>query len=144
MSNGLRIHHIGVVVDDISDATAFLTDVLGITVGEIVDLGPGTGRVAMAPCGPVQIELIEYADPERRRARLGDDVARIEHIAFDVADAEKVRAELAAKGVGFAGPTRVRPDCTTFFTTPETCDGVMYQFRQPHDRGRDGEREVGQ
>ncbi|GHE80488.1 hypothetical protein GCM10017786_08280 [Amycolatopsis deserti] len=127
----LRVHHVGIVVDDIDEAARFMRDVLDLRVREIVDLGPGAGRVAMVDCGPVHLELIDYSDPVRRESRLGSDAARIEHIAFDVDDAERTRGKLEAHGVRLDGPVKVRPDCTTFFTTPESCDGVRYQFRQP-------------
>lgn len=123
-----KIHHIGVVVDNMEDAVSFLQEKLGIDVGEVTDLGPG--KVAWAPCGDVQIELLEYKDPERRNKRLGSAQAVIEHIAFDVADADAEYAELAAKGIEFEGPPNSWNDRRTFFTTPASCDGVMYQFRE--------------
>lgn len=126
-----RIHHIGVVVDNIDDAVTFMRDTLGINVGEVTDLGPG--KVAWAPCGDVSIELLEYMDPEYKRTRLGAADAVIEHIAFATDDADTDYAELADKGVEFAGPPNSWHDRRTFFTTAESCDGVMYQFRQQLD-----------
>jgi catechol 2,3-dioxygenase-like lactoylglutathione lyase family enzyme len=131
MAKDRRIHHIGVVVDDIEEARTFLQDVLGIQVDEVIDLGPG--KVAWAPCGDVQIELLEYLEPERKRKRLGSAEAVIEHICFHVDDADTEYAELASKGVEFAGPPKVWNDRKAFFTTPGSCDGVMYQFREPVD-----------
>ncbi|WP_181779128.1 VOC family protein [Pseudonocardia pini] len=125
----LTVDHIGIVVDDLDEAVAFLRDVLGLTIDEIFDVGPA-GRGAMVAAGPVHLELVEYAQPERRREGLRGGTARIEHIAFDVADAERAHAALTARGVEVEGGLRVRSDCTTFFTTPESCDGVMYQFRE--------------
>jgi catechol 2,3-dioxygenase-like lactoylglutathione lyase family enzyme len=123
-----KIHHIGVLVDNIEEAVAFLQDKLGIKVDEVIDLGPG--KVAWAPCGEVSIELLEYMDPEYKRKRLGSAEALIEHIAFDVADADAEYTELAAKGIEFAGPPKSWNDRKTFFTTAASCDGVMYQFRE--------------
>ena len=131
MTKDRRIHHIGVVVDDIEEARAFLENILGIRVGETIDLGPG--KVAWAPCGEVQIELLEYLEPEYKRKRLGAAEALIEHICFHVDDVDAEYAELAEKGVTFAGPPNVWNDRKSFFTTRESCDGVMYQFREPVD-----------
>lgn len=140
MPRQLQIHHIGVVVDDLDEAITFYTDILGAEVGEITDLGPKAGRVAFAQCGAVQVELIDYAPGERRRDRLGDQEAVIEHIAFHVDSADDAYAELAAKGVGFAGPPNSWHDRRTFFTTSQTCDGVMYQFREPIEPGSTDEQ----
>jgi catechol 2,3-dioxygenase-like lactoylglutathione lyase family enzyme len=131
MTKDRRIHHIGVVVDNIDDAVTFLQEKLGIEVGEVTDLGPG--KVAWAPCGDIQIELLEYLEPERRRQRLGSAEAVIEHIAFAVADADAEYAELAEKGIEFSGPVNSWNDRRSFFTTAESCDGVMYQFREQLD-----------
>ncbi|KXX54204.1 VOC family protein [Rhodococcus sp. LB1] len=127
-----RVNHIGIVVADMDSAVAFFENVLGIEVPQVIDLGPAVGRVAMAPCGPVEIELIDYADPARRAKHLGNEQARIEHVAFDVEDAESSYEQLESAGVGFAGPLKTRPDCTTFFTDPATSHGLMFQFREPH------------
>jgi catechol 2,3-dioxygenase-like lactoylglutathione lyase family enzyme len=131
MSKDRRIHHIGIVVDNIDEARDFLSGKLGISVGEVTDLGPG--KVAWAPCGDVQIELLEYMDPEYKRKRLGAAEAVIEHIAFHVDDVDAEFVELRDKGIEFHGLPNAWHDRKTFFTTPESCDGVMYQFRQPID-----------
>ena len=125
----LRIHHVGIVVDDLRESIAFMRDVLGLEAEDVLDLGPG--QVAWVRCGTVMLELLQYSDPARRRERLGDAPAVIEHIAFHTDDADATYAELAAKGVTFEGPPRVWKDRKSFFTKPESCDGVMYQFREP-------------
>jgi catechol 2,3-dioxygenase-like lactoylglutathione lyase family enzyme len=131
MAKDRRIHHIGVVVDNIEEAKVFLENVLEIGVGEVIDLGPG--KVAWAPCGDVQIELLEYLDPEYKRKRLGSAEALIEHICFHTDDVDAEYKELSEKGVEFAGPPNVWNDRKACFTTPASCDGVMYQFREPVD-----------
>jgi catechol 2,3-dioxygenase-like lactoylglutathione lyase family enzyme len=131
MSEDRRIHHIGIVVDNIEEACEFLSVKLGITVGDVEDLGPG--KVAWAPCGDVQLELLEYKDPEYKRKHLGAADALIEHIAFHVDDADAEYLKLRDKGIEFRGLPNSWHDRKTFFTTPESCDGVMYQFREPID-----------
>ncbi|MFC5948995.1 VOC family protein [Pseudonocardia lutea] len=129
MSKDRRIHHVGIVVDDIDQAKGFLQGILDIAVDDVIDLGPG--KVAWAPCGEIQIELIEYSDPEYKRKRLGSSEAVIEHICFHTDDADAEYAELAEKGVQFTGPPKAWNDRKAFFTTAASCDGVMYQFREP-------------
>jgi hypothetical protein len=45
---------------------------------------PGRLRAAFYQCGETQIEIIEVDEPEEQAQRLGDDTARIEHIAIEV------------------------------------------------------------
>jgi catechol 2,3-dioxygenase-like lactoylglutathione lyase family enzyme len=130
MSNDKRIHHIGIVVDDLTEAIDFLTGVLGLEVARTLEAPDRGGlKAAFLPCGDAQIELIELSDPEARRDRLGSAQARIEHIAVQVDDVQATFASLGSKGVEFttAEPETLGPN-TFFFTTPESSDGVSYQF----------------
>ena len=133
MPIGKRIHHIGIVVDNLGAAVSFLTDTVGLEVTQTLDIPERGGlKAAFLPWGNAQIELIEVSEPEVRRTRLGDSAARIEHIAVEVDDLAAAAAALAAKGVEF---TTEQPlggaGMTFYFTRPETTDGVIYQFIQP-------------
>ena len=132
MSVGKRIHHIGIVVDNLGDAVSFLTDTVGLEVTQTLDIPERGGlKAAFLPWGNAQIEMIEVSEPEARRTRLGDSAARIEHIAIEVDDLAATAAALAAKGVGFTSEQPLAAAGMTFyFTRPETSDGVIYQFIQ--------------
>lgn len=132
MSVGKRIHHIGIVVDNLGDAVSFLTDTVGLDLSRTLDIPERGGlKAAFFPWGNAELELIEVSEQEARRARLGDSAARIEHIAVEVDDLAATAASLAAKGVQFTTPEPLAADgMTFFFSRPETSDGVMYQFLQ--------------
>src|SRR5262245_9497220 len=125
----LAVHHIGIVVDDLDEAVRFMTGVLGLEVREWIDV-PG-GRGAFLPCGAVELELLQYLDPKRQANVLGGVDARIEHIAFHVDDADAAYAALIEHGVRAKAPPKDWKGRKSFFTTPETSDGVTYQFREP-------------
>ena len=133
MAIGKRIHHIGIVVDNLGAAVSFLTDTVGLEVTQTLDIPERGGlKAAFLPWGNAEIELIEVSEPETRRTRLGDSPARIEHIAIEVDDLAAAAAALAAKGVEFTTPQPLGTAGMTFlFTRPETTDGVIYQFIQP-------------
>ncbi|GAB4444236.1 MAG: methylmalonyl-CoA epimerase [Chloroflexi bacterium OHK40] len=124
-----RIDHIGVIVDNLADASTLLEQGFGLTPV------PGTSRPDLRTvffrCGDVSIEVIEISDPETRQARLGEGQrARIEHIAFEVEDLNQTLEALAALGVQPTAPPRMSGSYLTFWTNPDSSDGVMYQFLQ--------------
>lgn len=123
-----RIDHIGVIVDDLDEATRTLRDVLGLAEGDRVER-PNL-RSAFFSCGGTEIELVEILDEAERRDRLGDASARIEHIAFEVDDIDATYAALTALGVEAKAPPRAAERYRMFFTRPETIDGIGYQFVQ--------------
>jgi methylmalonyl-CoA/ethylmalonyl-CoA epimerase len=124
-----RVHHIGVVVDDLEEAGKLLQYGFGM------DARPGVDRAELRTvffsCGQVSIELIEVHEPSARAARLGvSERARIEHIAFEVDDIYRIATALEAVGVRSNAPPRVSGDYVTFWTDPRTSAGIMYQFLQ--------------
>jgi catechol 2,3-dioxygenase-like lactoylglutathione lyase family enzyme len=123
-----RIDHIGIIVDDLGEAERVFRDVLGLTEGDRIERE--NLRAVFFACGGTEIELVEVIDPEQRRERLGDGEARIEHVAFEVDDLDAVYGALAALGVEPKAPPVAAERYRTFFTRPETADGVGYQFLQ--------------
>jgi catechol 2,3-dioxygenase-like lactoylglutathione lyase family enzyme len=128
-----RIHHVGIVVDDLEQAVDFLTRVVGLEVSRRAEAPERGGlRAAFLPWGDVQVELLEFSEPETRGRRLGDAAARIEHIAVEVDDADATFERLRGEGVEFTTPApQAMGETKTFFTVAETTDGVMYQFIGP-------------
>jgi methylmalonyl-CoA/ethylmalonyl-CoA epimerase len=64
-----------------------------------------------------------------RRARLGEHQrARIEHIAIEVDDLDAMLHALEVLGVRPQAPPRLSGSRLTFWTEPDSSDGVMYQF----------------
>ena len=129
------IEHVGVVVDNVAEAKAFLGGVLGLEFHREVDLPERGVKAAFYKSGSIQIEVIECTDPETRTRRLGPDgtKARIEHVAILVDDLVDHLDKLHATGVRTIPPQppyTVTPGRTWVMTDPETSDGVMYQIIQ--------------
>lgn len=124
-----RIDHIGVIVDDLAEASTLLEQGFGLRASPGV-VRPDL-RTAFFQCGDASIEVIEITEPEARLARLGDGQrARIEHIAIEVENLDQTLEALAALGIRPTAPPRMSSDYLTFWTAPESSDGVMYQFVQ--------------
>ncbi len=123
------IHHIGVIVDDLDEASKLLAQGFGLAVQ------PGvvneSMRAAFFQCGEASIEMIELFDPAARRARLGDGQrARIEHIGIEVEDLGATMGALQVLGVLPSAAPRMSNQYLCIWTNPDTSDGVIYQFMQ--------------
>jgi len=122
-----RIDHVGVIVDDLGQAKSFLSD-LGLQFDRDLAI-PGRLRAAFFTCGETQIEVIEIDEPGERAQRLGDSMARIEHVAIEVDSLSATVQALRGLGVRTttAEPLAVGVNLN-YWTRAETCDGVQYQL----------------
>jgi methylmalonyl-CoA/ethylmalonyl-CoA epimerase len=123
-----RLEHIGVVVGSLADAGALVGESLNLTFDERIEREDL--HAAFYQCGDARIELIEVLDPEARERRLGGDKARIEHIAFEVADLDATITTLERLGIRFSASPRASGTFITAFTVAETSGGIMLQFSQ--------------
>jgi methylmalonyl-CoA/ethylmalonyl-CoA epimerase len=122
-----RIDHVGVIVDDLAQAKSFLAD-MGLRFDRDLVI-PGRLRAAFYTCGETQIEVIEVDEPGERARRLGDDTARVEHIAFEVDSLATTLQALSGLGVKTTTPDALAISGNlSFWTTAESCDGVQYQL----------------
>lgn len=129
-----RIEHIGVVIDNLGEAKAFLGDVMGLNFVREVDLPHRGVSAAFYGYGDVQIEIIEPKTDEVRKQRLpAGKQAAIEHIAIVVDDLPQTLATMGARGVRWTPPDPpyvITPGRRWVMTDPETTDGITYQLIQ--------------
>jgi methylmalonyl-CoA/ethylmalonyl-CoA epimerase len=124
-----RLDHVGVIVDDLEEASRFLTG-MGMQHDRDLEI-PGRLKASFYSCGDAKVEVIEISEPAERTQRLGSEKARIEHIAIEVDDLATTVQALEGLGVRTqtTDPIRVGPNIN-FWTVAETCDGVVYQLLQ--------------
>jgi hypothetical protein len=86
-------------------------------------------RAVFLACGPALVELVEFADPQLVRDRLGDRVAAIDHVALAVADLDDAVQALGAHGVEtvHAVPATT-PSGRMHFTRADTSAGIVWQL----------------
>ncbi len=131
-----RLDHVGVVVANLDQAMRFCSEVLGLEKTREFTWPERHLRAAFYSLGNAQIELIEIADPEQRRQRLGEgNVARIEHIAVGTDDINAAIERLRAAGVDFQGPAAHFGANLLAFTQADTSGGIVYQLIQPAPQG---------
>jgi catechol 2,3-dioxygenase-like lactoylglutathione lyase family enzyme len=123
-----RVDHVGVIVANLMQARHLMEEGFGLTLDR--DLQMPDLIAAFLKCGDTDVELIEVTDPEIRSRRLGDQVARVEHIAFEVESMAETLVALAALGIKTTGPPRTGGPFTSVWTVAETSGGVIYQFME--------------
>lgn len=99
----LKFHHSAMSVPSLADSVAWWSATLGFEVEQYIDIDVIPAKVAMLRRGPMRVELFEVpgaaALPEARRDMNGDlHVHGNKHVAFAVADADAMAAELEARG----------------------------------------------
>jgi methylmalonyl-CoA/ethylmalonyl-CoA epimerase len=124
-----RIDHVGVIVEDLARAKAFLEG-MGLQLERELDLPERAVKAAFYRCGDGMIEMIEPTTDEARKSRLGEgNRARIEHIAIEVDSIAKTLEAVRGLGVEITtdDPVPVGPNLNVW-TRPETSEGVQYQI----------------
>ena len=64
-----RIHHIAVVVRDLSASLAFYRDILGLELEVVQEMADDRVRIAFLPIGESKLELVEPTDTTTGVAR---------------------------------------------------------------------------
>jgi methylmalonyl-CoA/ethylmalonyl-CoA epimerase len=130
LAGGLRLHHVGIVVNDL-DAAAASYERLGFRAGERFAV-PAQGIVAIVyRAGPGYMELIQPTDPEgaiaRYMAKRGEGT---HHVAYAVDDIEAALAQLKATGVRLIDevPRTGTHGWRIAFIHPESCHGVLTEL----------------
>jgi methylmalonyl-CoA/ethylmalonyl-CoA epimerase len=126
------VDHIGIVVDNLDEAKHLLGSIFGLALTRETDL-PNLGRkVAFFQCGLAELEVIEIYDPPARARELGDDSARIQHVALRVRDVRNAVSAGGSLGVRIDGRGIVAAvGRINAWTEPESTDGIMFQLTQP-------------
>ncbi|WP_281285767.1 VOC family protein [Nocardioides humi] len=123
------IDHIGVIVRSIDDAKRFLGETLGLPLVKETHI-PEKTRAAFFRCGGCEIEVIEVLPEDVRQRRLGDNAARIEHIAVRVENLDDVLTHLAGQGGEMDAPPLLHDGDRMSFSVPASTMGVRFQFIQ--------------
>jgi catechol 2,3-dioxygenase-like lactoylglutathione lyase family enzyme len=134
-----RVHHIGILVSDLTRAESFATRVLGLSVARRLSLPEESTEAALLDCGGVRLELIAIGDPDvrARRVKVPGAAAEIEHVAFAVDDLDAEARRLAELGMRFTTTPGRSPDAEdplaiggtrSLFSVPSTSGGLVWQL----------------
>jgi len=124
-----RLDHVGIVVDDLTDAKRLLGQTLGLHLSRELEVPTLARRVAFFQCGDAMIEIIEDLDAAAKARALSGASARIEHIAIEVDDVDSALDQLRASGVRTNGLGILRVGSRrNAWTDPATTDGIVIQL----------------
>ena len=113
----LGLHHVSVLVADVTRSLRFYTDVLGLRALERPELGfPG----AWLALGGQQLHVLQLPNPDPTRGR-AEHAGRDRHFAIQVARLEPFIARLEAAGVPY---TRSRSGRASIFCRDPDGNGV--------------------
>ncbi len=135
----MKLDHVGVLVQDLQQATAFARDVLGLGEPATAFEAPEHGLAgAFFGLGEARLELFTISPPGDRAVPEGAP-AILDHIAVQVDDLDAEQERLSAMGVRFTGPTTSQEVDASIelrgsrhlWTDPATSGGYRLQLVQP-------------
>jgi methylmalonyl-CoA/ethylmalonyl-CoA epimerase len=133
MSDGMRVHHLAVVVDDLDKALRFWRDALGLEVSHIEDVPEQASQVAFLPAGEAEIELVRPTTDDSGVARyLSKRGPGMHHICLSVPDIMASLQRLASQGIRLINPEPIAgSDGRLYaFVHPESTGGVLLELYQ--------------
>ncbi len=125
-----RIHHVAVVVRDMTAALRFWRDILGLAPGPVVAIPSDRVNIAFLPVGEVKIELVEPTDDTTGVARfVASRGEGFHHICFEVPDIHAALTRLALDGIELIdGAPRPGAEGPVAFLHPRSCHGVLVEL----------------
>lgn len=128
-----RIHHLGIAVGQLDEATQRYETVLGTAAGGAHDVPSARTTVQFFPVGESRIELIAPMDDDSPVARhLRSRGPGLHHICLEVDDLEAEVARMRAAGMRFLTDD-IQPgahDSRIIFLHPKSTGGVLIELQQ--------------
>lgn len=129
------VHHVGVVVRDIEQATRFWRDTLGLHLHKLETIDEQGVKAALLTVGDSEIELLEPTVTDNGVARYLERKGEgLHHICFHSTDIERDLVDLKEKGVEMIDQvTRVGIAGRICFLHPNAMAGALIELCQPLD-----------
>jgi len=127
----LKIDHLGIAVNSISEGKSFWTDVLGLSFEGSETVAEQKVTTAFFPVGESEVELLESTAPDGPIAKFIEKKGQgIQHIAFRVENIEAALAELKEKGIQLIDqkPRIGAGGAKIAFLHPKATSGVLVEL----------------
>lgn len=128
-----KIHHVGIVVDDIEKAMSFWRDLLGLALVKTAVVQDQGVKAALLKAGGSEIELLEPLAPESGVGRfLSRRGGGLHHVCFETEDVQAELNRARAKGIQLIDQ-QPRPGLAGMicFLHPKATRGVLVEYAQP-------------
>ena len=125
-----RIHHVAVVVRDLSASLAFYRDILGLELEVVQEMAHDRVRIAFLPIGESKLELVEPSDGTTGVARfLASKGEGFHHVCLEVANLSESLTRLAIDGIELIDTApRKGAEGPVAFLHPRSCGGVLVEL----------------
>jgi methylmalonyl-CoA epimerase len=125
-----RIHHVAVVVRDISASLDLWRDTLGLALETVMTIASDRVSIAFLGVGESKIELVQPDDDTTGVARfLASKGEGFHHICFEVPDVAATLDRLAAAGIQLIDTApRAGAEGPVAFLHPSSCGGVLVEL----------------
>ncbi|MBP8156043.1 MAG: VOC family protein [Leadbetterella sp.] len=126
-----KIHHIAIICSDFEKSKDFYVNKLGLEIlAEVYRKERDSYKLDLALHGEYVIELFSFPNPPARPSR--PEACGLRHLAFMVEHVEKVKTELASKGI-VSEPIRIDEFTGKKFTFFEDPDGLPLEIYEGLD-----------
>ena len=128
-----RIHHVGIVVEELTRAYGFYRDTLGLTLLKEVEIKDQGVRAALLAARESEIELLEPVQAGTGVARFLEKRGEgLHHLCFETEDVDASLRRLKASGVALIDETpRDGLAGRIGFLHPRACAGVLVELATP-------------
>ena len=133
MTSVKAIHHVAVVVSDMSAALGFWRDALGMDLRELRDVPAEQAQVAFLPSAGAEVELVLPTTEDSGLAKyLAKRGPGMHHLCLEVEDLGGMLAKLAEKGMRLINtePSVDAGGRKYAFVHPESTGGVLVELYQ--------------
>ncbi len=132
MAKIIKLNHVAVAVNDITEALEFWEKTLGIKLDHVEDVLSQKVKVAFLPVGESEIELIQPASEDTGTAKfIQTRSTGLHHLCFEVDNIDEMLAGLKSKNIRLINEEPlVLEGRKMAFIHPESANGVLIELYQ--------------
>ncbi|RPH39576.1 MAG: methylmalonyl-CoA epimerase [Desulfobulbaceae bacterium] len=127
----LKIDHLGIAVNNMTEGKSFWSEVLGLKFEGAETVAEQKVTTAFFPVGESEVELLESTSPDGPVAKFIEKKGTgFQHVAFRVENIEEALAELKAKGIQLIDqePRKGAGGAKIAFLHPKATGGVLVEL----------------